>query len=183
MRHLETRLIGLFANPAISTTYAVLRVLLLVPRQLRIASHPMFLLNTASQALPAARSTRSRSRVIGVAPDACTRRQRRRTQLWLAGWRSTGCSIPPLRPIWVLVWQACPNQSPGVRLLSQCRYSWFSEIHCMSPPYLFSFFKVVTGCPRAMRQTESLCSRRGGTERKCTEKDGVRDGLSGPARN
>ncbi len=42
---------------------------------------------------------------------------------------------------------------------------------------------LITGCPQAMRQTESLCSRCGGTERKCIEKDGVRDGLAGPARN
>ena len=38
---------------------------------------------------------------------------------------------------------------------------------------------VVTGCPRAMRQTESLCSRRGSTSGSAQKKDSNEYGMTG----
>ncbi len=42
---------------------------------------------------------------------------------------------------------------------------------------------VVTGCPQAVRQTESLCSKCGGIEQELQGVKDMRNGLPGPARN
>ncbi len=49
--------------------------------------------------------------------------------------------------------------------------------------FFFVFSVVVTGCPRAVRQIEALCSKCGAKYRKCKGVKDVRDGLPGPARN
>ena len=61
----------------------------------------------------------------------------------------------------VAFFRRCPS--------STTRYSHLRPAAC----WFFLSCCLATGCLRAMRQTESLYSRRSGTTRMCTEKDGV----------